>query len=248
MQQHFGPANLYGIPTSTASNFPVRKFGTLQDVSLDISYSEKMLYGQNQFAVDVARGQAKITGKAKLANINAAMFNDLFLNGALSAGSQKFIYGETAAIPGTPYQVTTVNSANFAQDLGVLDLTTGLPMTRVSSTPATGQYLVNAGTGAYTFAAADTGHQVAIDYMYNAASAGSTVAVTNVLAGTTPYFQVHFPMLRTSTGQTCYFKLFKCTSTKLAIATKIEDFVIPEFDFVAVADTSGNVYTMTSAE
>jgi hypothetical protein len=56
----------------------VRKFGALQDVSVDISFNLKELYGQNQFPLTIARGQGKIEGKAKFANLNGGMVNDLF--------------------------------------------------------------------------------------------------------------------------------------------------------------------------
>lgn len=34
-----------------------------------------------------------------------------------------------------------------------------------------------------------------------------------------------------------------CTSSKLGFGTKLEDFVMPEFDFSVFADAAGNVAT-----
>ena len=67
-------ATLWGFP---AANPTPMKFGTLQDVSLDISGDVKQLYGQKQFPEAVARGKCKITGKSKFAAINGKMLNDL---------------------------------------------------------------------------------------------------------------------------------------------------------------------------
>lgn len=248
MQYHFGSGNLYGIP-STGIGVP-RKFGALQDVSIDISFSEKALYGQQQFGLDLVRGQGKIAGKAKFANINGALLNDLFFSQTQTSGNYGFISAEAGTVPTTPFTITVANGATFKDDLGVTDAATGLPMTRVSSAPATGQYSVNAVTGVYTFAAADVGKSVLIDYSYTIASSGVQINVLNVLAGTTNYFQVVFPMKRIVNGvsQTLYLKLFKCASMKLALATKNEDFLIPEFDFSAVADAAGTVAQIGSAE
>ena len=43
-------------------------------------------------------------------------------------------------------------------------------------------------------------------------------------------------------------KLFNCVSTKLAFATKLEDFVIPELDFEIFANASGNVLQWSFAK
>src|SRR5581483_11374955 len=70
-----------------------------------------------------------------------------------------------AAIPATPYQITPTvpSSGTWLADLGVVDIN-GNPYTRVASAPATGQYSVAAGV--YTFAAADTGKTVYINFRY----------------------------------------------------------------------------------
>jgi hypothetical protein len=43
-------------------------------------------------------------------------------------------------------------------------------------------------------------------------------------------------------------RLNQCYSEKLTIATKIEDFLVPEFDFKAAADVSGVIGTISSSE
>ena len=106
----FGSGTLWGFPVggNTATNPTPMKFGTLQDVSLDISGDVKQLYGQKQFPEAVARGKCKITGKSKFAAINGKMLNDLFFGQTMGAGMIKTSLDEAAPIPATPFQITGV--------------------------------------------------------------------------------------------------------------------------------------------
>ncbi len=164
----FGAGTLWGFPVSgnTAANPTPMKFGTLQDVSLDISGDVKQLYGQKQFPEAVARGKCKITGKSKFASINGKMLNDMFFGQTLPAGMIKTSLDEAATVPATPFTITVANAAQFKQDWGVRYTVTGIPLTRVASGPVQGQYSVNTSTGVYTFAAADTAAQVQISYTF----------------------------------------------------------------------------------
>lgn len=239
----FGSGNLIAL----AGAVPVaRKFGALQGVSVDFTFNLKELYGQLQFPLTVARGQGKIDGKATFASLNGALVNDLFFGGANAAGQTVPVIGEAASIPASPFTVTVANGATFKEDLGVTDVATGLPMTRVASAPATGQYSVTVGTGAYLFAAADTGKAVLIDYAYTVAGSGNLTTISNQLTGSAPSFGVSLPMKYN--GKTMYLKLTSCVSSKLSIATKMEDFIVPEFDFKAYADASGVVGYLSMSE
>lgn len=239
----FGSGSLYGL----AGAVPVaRKFGAMQDISVDFSFNLKELYGQSQFPLTIARGQGKVEGKAKFASLVGGLVNDLFFGGTNAAGQTIPIFGESATIPATPFQITVANGATFKEDLGVTVVATGLAMVRVASGPATGQYSVNNATGVYTFAAADTGKAVLIDYSYTAAASGNKTTITNQLSGTTPSFAIAFPIKYS--GQTMYLKLNSCISSKLTIATKIEDFIVPEFDFKAFADVSGVIGELSMME
>jgi hypothetical protein len=244
----FGAGNLWAVPLtdslgSAISNPTPVKFGTMQEVSLDISFDVKELHGQLQFPVAIGRGKGKLGGKAKLANISGALMNALLFGQTLSAGRES-VYIDTvgAAIPTTPFQITTVppSSGTFAADLGVRD-STGKVYTRVASAPATGQYSVSAG-GVYTFAAADTTKTVYIDYRYTATSTSEVKStVTNQPLGYIPTFSMDLYM--PYNGKYFYVRLPSCVSTKLGMATKLDDFAVPEFDFSAFADAGGNVMT-----
>jgi hypothetical protein len=245
----FGSGSMYGSTLIGGVLVP-RKFGALQDISIDISYSKKKLFGQQQFPIAIVRGQGAITGKAKFANINAAMFNELFFGQTTAAGQQVPIFSEVGTIPTTPFQVTTANSATWLSDGGVVDTTSGLSMTRVASAPTTGQYSVAAGV--YTFAAADAAHGVAIDYVYTLAGSGVTTTLINQQAGTTPTFRGVFVMKSAASPGNAVKQLVLtlnlCVSEKLGFSSKVEDFMIPELDFEAGADIAGNIGTLAGSE
>lgn len=83
-----------------------------------------------------------------------------------SAGYGELVESEAQTIPATPYQVTVAEASEFVIDRGVTFAIGGTALTLVTGTPSTGQYEVNAATGVYTFAAADTGKGVLISYIY----------------------------------------------------------------------------------
>jgi hypothetical protein len=252
MQTGFGSGAMWGTPLTDAFGTAIANpspslFGVMQDVSIDISGDVKELFGQNQFPVAVGRGKAKIQGKAKFAQINGRLINDLFFGQTAAAGLLAVVYDTVGAvIPSTPFQITPTvpGSGTWSQDLGVRD-SNGITMTRVASGPTAGQYMVAAGV--YTFATADTGKTVFISYQYTGTS---TVAqksvVSNVPMGYAPNFRCDF--MNAKDGKQLSLTLFACVATKLTIATKQDDFIIPEMDFSGFADAAGRVLQWGTAE
>ncbi len=235
----FGSGVLIGTRTDIPNATPVN-FGLVQEVTIDESATVKELYGQFQRPVAIARGTIKTTGKAKAAQISGLAFASLYYGVTPMAGQLMTAFGEAAAVPSaSTYTRAVANAAGFVDDLGVLNAATGLPFVKVASAPAAGQYSVAAGT--YTFAAADAGKAVLITYTYTLAGSGQRFTVTNQLLGTTPTFACQF--YTTFQGQAVNVRFANCTSSKLGFSTKLEDFVMPEFDFSVFADASGNVAT-----
>lgn len=240
---NFGVGQLSLMPSgATPTPIPV---GILQDCSLDVAFTEKELHGSLQFAVDVARGKGKISGKAKFASINAAIIAAVLAGSTTTTGTIAGALNEASVIPTTPFQITVVNSATWSSDVGVVDLTSGLVLTRVASAPATGQYSVAAGV--YTFAAADTGHSVLISYAYTVASApNKTVAFTNPLMGSTNTYQLRLFNVYRSKPIGCL--LWAVTLPKLSLPFKNEDHTIPEVDFSAYADSLNRMIDLYTGE
>ena len=240
----FGSGVLLGQRTDVAGSTPVN-FGLVQEVELDLSFTTKELYGQYQFPLAIARGQAKAQAKAKLAQVSGLAFNALFFGQSLASGQLATSYGEAGTVPASsPYTVSAVNAATFADDYGVVYAATGLPLTKVASGPIAGQYSESAGV--YTFAASDAGKAVLLSYTYSVAGSGQQFTLANPLLGTTPTFQAQ--LYTSFQGKPVNVKLFNCVSSKLSFATKLEDFAIPELDFDVFANPAGNVLAWSFAE
>jgi hypothetical protein len=172
-------------------------------------------------------------------------FANLFYGVAPVAGQVATSFAEAGAVAAAaPFTVTVVNAGSFLNDEGVVYAATGLPLMKVASAPDAGQYSVAAGV--YTFSTVDAGKAVLASYTYTVAGSGQKFTVANQLLGTTPTFQAVF--YTSFQGQAVSLQLNNCTSTKLSFQTKLEDFVMPEFDFSCFADASGNVMTWSFAE
>ncbi len=254
MQLAFGAGALWGNRTDvTGSGIGPDQFGILQDVQIDWDWTTKELWGQFQFPLDIARGQGKITGKAKFARIFGAIYGDLFFGQTPAIGQLTVSENEAAVVPATtPYTATVTNAANYVDDLGVFYATgtnAGDRFTQVTTPAAAGEYSVNLTTGIYTFAAADAGAALLISYVYNTSS-GKKLALTNQLMGFTPTFKATFYTTKTTQGVPAGLALVlnACTATKLSLPTKIDDYEIQEFDFSAFADATGAIGTLSVNE
>lgn len=241
----FGSGLLTARPLGT-NQTPV-PFGALQDVTLEVAGSTKTIYGQNQFALAAARGEIKLTCKAKIGQINGPIYNNLFFGSTSAVGTTLNKTNEgPSAIPTTPFQITVVNGATMSEDLGVLNSATGVPFVRVAAAPTAGQYSVNEVTGVYTFAAADnvSAISVLISYNYTSATIGSTQNLLNPVQGVQPVFSCIITRMYNGVGER--YKLWSCIAGKLSLPTKMADFAISEFDFECFADSANrtvSVYT-----
>lgn len=245
----FGAGKLIATPTTDASGnlivvpTPVA-VAILQDVSVDFDYETKTLHGEKQFAVAVARGKAKIGWKAKTGDFSAAALGSLFLGSQATTARKAAVIDETKIIPaGSPYTITITppSSGVFVSDLGVINAVTGLPMARVASAPATGQYSLAVATGVYTFAAADTGVPLLISHEYSIANSptSSLFAMSNQLMGYTPTFSAIF--YNQYGGKTLVMKLTNNVLGKLSLPFKNDDFTTNDLDAESFADASGSL-------
>ena len=254
MQLAFGAGALWGNRTDvTGSGIGPDQFGILQDVQIDWDWQTRELWGQFQFPLDIARGQGKITGKAKFARIFGAIYGDLFFGQTPASGQVTVAENEAAAVPATtPYTIPVANAATYVDDLGVFYATgsnAGGRFTRVTTPSGAGQYSVNAASGIYTFAAADAGAALLVSYLYSS-NAGRKLVLTNQLMGYTPTFRATFYTTKTTQGVPAGLALVlnACTATKLTLPTKVDDYEIQEFDFSAFADAAGAIGTLSVNE
>src|SRR4051812_28857564 len=194
----FGAGVLAAVQTVDANGNAIAnptpaQLGILQGVTLNFEFETKPLYGANQFPVAVGRGKGKVTGKAKEALVYASLFNTAFWGQPAQQTSGFFAVFNDATgtlIPTTPFQITITppSAGTFDTDLGVTD-SNGKIYVRVASAPTTGQYSLSGAI--YTFAAADVGIRVFINYRYSATVTGAQkVTVQNLLMGYAPQLQI----------------------------------------------------------
>lgn len=241
MQYLFGSGVLFGRNTTAAST-PVR-FGGLQDVAIDLSFTTKELYGQYQFPLAIGRGTGKVTGKAKYAQFNAQAFNDLFFgSGSVATGEVVTVLSDAKTVAACAASSGKTNIT----DLGVTLASDGSIYGKTAATPVGLQYACNETTGNYTFNTSQNNAAVLISYAWSDASNGKKITITNQLIGVAPTFMGVFTGQFNSKAITMV--LNACVSNKLTIATKLEDFSIPEFDFAAFADASNAIGTLSTEE
>ena len=237
MHYNFGIGYLAGIPSGTNPT-PIQ-FGLIKDISLDFKTKLVQERGQWRYAVAVGAGETDITGKIGSVSLFGASIGQV-LGVTPSAGATIGIPGETATIPGTPFQVTTTNPVGHGTpivDHGVLDNTTGLWMTRGATSTGTGVYAMVEATGVYTFNTADATHNVQIAYGYTIATGAKTVGVTNLVQNLASGIQLvcYGP---TQAGGTMGFKLYNAFLPDLGFAMKPGDFTAQNVSFFAAQDSA----------
>lgn len=238
---------MFCIPRMEAVPTP-RLLGTMQEVSIEFSGNIKELFGQNQFSEATARGQQKVTGKAKFASIKMDTYNDLYFNEAVRVGQNLVALNEIQTVDATAHTVTAKKSG-FLRNLGVVDGLTGQTLKRIASTatPQSGEYALDDATGVYMFHTDMDGKEVYLSYMYFDNANGKTITINNQPIGEAPSFMGIFS--GRFGGKETTLILNNCIASKLSlITTKLEDFNIPEFDFAASVDDLGRLGTLSTAE
>lgn len=244
-QYVFGTGQVYSMPAGGGA--PLR-IGALQDVSVDLSADTKELFGQNQFALDTARGKTKVEWKAASGNIDVEAFNSIFFGQTVTQDSELLqAINEAGAVPAmATYTITVANDGAgvFVMDLGVSLVTTGEQLKQVPGAPGAGEYSVSA-LGVYTFNVAQASAAVLINYAYNGTTTGSgSLLVTNQLMGSTPKLQLFLSQRYSS--KTFSMLIFSCVADKLSLPLKQDDYLISELSGTAHANDAGNVLRLTT--
>lgn len=245
MNLQFGTGVMFCIPNAgnTSANPSPYKLGVLQENAIEFKADLKKLFGQSQFPIAKARGKIEVSGKAKFASLDPNMLNQLYFGQVQTGGMTLMAVDEAASIPATPFQITASHSAQYVKNYGVVFTISGQTLIKVASSPATGQYAVNEGTGVYTFAAADTGLGVKISYTYTDAARGTTVALANQLMGYAPEFRAF--LFNNFRAKVFAVELYSCTMGQISIPTKQEDFWVSDITYDAGVDASdvlGQIY------
>lgn len=247
----FGPGIAICQRTDIA-NSPAVNVGFAQEFTLDTTASNKSLHGQKKFALAIAQGTIKVTGKLKAATLSGLAWNNIFYGQSFTPGGWSWVIDEPQSVPATPFTVTAVNAAMFDIDLGVKYASNGIPLQRVAAgSEAAGKYSVTqsgANKGKYIFATADTGIAMLFTYTQTTV-AGQTLTVMNTLIGVTPTFQLdYYTALNQPTTKPFVVRVYGAVGNKIALGSKLEDWIMPEMDFDIFADAQDRVYSFVFPE
>lgn len=242
----FGPGILIATRTDITPGVAIN-VGDVQEFSIEAAGTTKQLYGQYQVPLVAARGTIKLTGKFKSALVSGIAMNNLFWGGTFSTTSNVLAWNIDST-----FTISTVSSAalqvgsslTFDADLGAKYSTTSLPLQRVSTgLEAVGKYsITNGSPGLYNFAVGDQGANIKITYT-NTGATGQSLLMTNQLIGTTPTFQLdYYTSLNQPTSKPFIMRVYEAVAEKEALAFKLEDFMIPEWDFSIYANAAGQIF------
>ena len=241
----FGPGICIVTRTDTATPISVN-IGFAQEFSLSFKGSTKKLYGQNQFPLIAARGTVAATGKIKAALLSGIAWNAAFFGNSFTAGKDNYYFNEAHTVSSTTQVVT--NATGGIVDLGVSYVSTGLPLQRVATASLAGTYSVAPSTGTYTFVAAD---EVALNFNYSnfSSASGQQLNVTNQLLGVNPTFQLdYWTNLNQPASKPFAVRIFAAIASDLSIASKLEDFIMPELNFDCFANASNQIFNIDFPE
>jgi hypothetical protein len=264
MQFVFGPGNMVATPLSDSYGNVIalptpRLLGGFQEAAFSSSADTKMLYGPNQYPIAVGRGKGKTDLKVKAAQVSVDKWNAMYIGQPLNQTAgvlAAYIDTLGTVIPTTPFQITPVTTYAaylegttpvFSYDLGVQDGNGNAYVQH--ATPTTGQYSLAAGV--YTFAAADAGKTVFISFVYTATNAagGKNVYlnVSNVQMGQAPTVQIDLQAAYGTGGQVLV-TMFQAIATKIDIATKLDDFAVPNMEFDGFANAANVIYRIAASQ
>ena len=242
MQYAFDAGHMFVTP---AGGSPVR-IGSLQSITIDIQRSLTVERTAFQVPVAIAHKETRLKGVAKMAQINGALFGEIFFGQATIAGATKYKDGCAFTIPASPaYTVTVIPPSGgvFFLDLGVRPASDAPQFVRVNGVPTAGQYSVTGNV--YTFASANAGAPVLISYAYTVTS-GKTCNVQNPFWSQAPTFEI--VCFQEYAGKQTAFRFPFCVSEHLSIATVLENWSLPEFTFEVLSNSQGLVVSISTAE
>lgn len=255
----FGPGILICTRTDISNATPVN-VGYAQEFQIEAAGTTKQLYGQNQLPLVAARSTIKTTGKFKSAVLSGIAMNNLFWGqtNSTATGQIAWSVGSTYSLSTAAATVQLGSSLTFDADLGLTYSTSGLPFQRVStgSESSSGLYsMASTRPGLATFSAAETtgltaGTTVAIKSTYSSTTTvGTSLLVTNQLIGTSPTFQLdYYTNLNQPTAKPFVVRCYSAIASKMTLAFKLEDFMMPEFDFDLFANNSGQLVNQVFPE
>ena len=242
----FGCSALFARPTTGYVGAPVlspQRFGTLQDVNIDIDRKLVELRGQDIDPDDVAAGDRTIKFKAGVGKIEVEFYNALFFGDTISPGGVSLVIDEDITASPT---VTVAHSATFASNLSVryADGSGDLQMTTASPT-VIGTYSVvetGGGKGVYTFFGSDIGKDLLFCYTVTVAT-GRTLNVVNRPLGYGVAFEMYCMQGYQEVNGTPNDMLFyACKCSKMNAPMKRDGYMIADIEGMCYANPARKTF------
>ena len=241
----FGSGVLIGTQLNVANPTPIN-FGLVQKVSVDTSVSVKELYGQFAFPVAVGSGTRKVTCKATLARFQRSGSRAPVLQPSRQFRAQRSPNSPRCTASRPPARSRSPSPTRRISSLTRASFTprTGLPLLKVATLTAAGQYTFNPTTGVYTFLTGRSGRQRPdLLHLHTTAATTQNLAIGNPLIGPTSTFTATLFATDPTTNAQFSVTLNQCVASKFSFDTNIEDFAKPDFEFQAFANAAGQVMT-----
>jgi len=140
--------------------------------------------------------------------------------------------------------VVTVTGASPSTLNATYTVTTSAAGTFTGTTTATGTWTSGGTAGStlsmvqYTFFSTDAAASVTINYS-STTTAGQSLLINNQLLGYAPTFQLDYFTSRSNKAFVARY--YQCQASKLSMASKLEDFTMPEFDFSMFTNAAGQL-------
>lgn len=154
----------------------------------------------------------------------------------------QFSVGTISVTPtvGTPFTLGTVQDVSFDIDVNLKELFGSFEF---PVDVASGTKKIN-GKAKFASMNAQNMNDLFFKGTYTpSGGSGGSISYTNQLVGTvTPTFSLAWAL--NYGGKPWTFTLVQCISKKMTFSGKLEDYIIPDFDFVSYANAAGLVYTL----
>jgi hypothetical protein len=228
---------IFAIP-NVANPTPV-PIASLKTCKIGIKQGKAVFRGNQLDIIDVGNKARDWPIEIEHADFRGSALQLVAPNGVKVAGGILPAIAEQQTIAAAAFTVS--QSAVFAEDGGVYDLTAGKWMTRVASAPAVGQYSGPA-AGVYTCNATDNGHFVIATYSYTPASpVGETTTVSNAIQGqSTPYkLRVYDPWVVNGATRLVGTDFLSVHFEEIDLDFKVEDFAVAHLKGFASQDMIG---------
>src|ERR1017187_6463726 len=240
-----------GVGNPPSPNFPQRLL-SLASLKIDVKAKNVNLMGQNQYPDDVMTSDKEASIEIEVGRVGIDLIN-MAAGEMIATGRTDMVIDEGGpggtAVPVTPFQITVTGSANFVDDLAVMNAATGQQLQKVTSGPTAGQYSFAAGI--YTFSTGDnvSGVKVKIRYTKAVTATGRTLSLGNHPQGFGPVVRVLANCPYTSPIATSPFGAINARSVKfneIGMPFKRDGYLMVPMKGTMYPDGSGTVVDLWS--